>query len=262
MTQIAGPRVSAGKFLLFSSFVGTPILPVALYGGAKVVKQIREGLFAQMPVGCSAPTGDAVVALPTGFAAGGELLRGGGPATPSGVVFARLRPRARWVRALEAVLGGRKGIVARFCGRRWTPDLPETDRAGIQNYLLGSVEGGVRFLGGGTVIADSEEGAKPDLVYFIVDTGDSEGSVIFPYLLGSLRTYALYRKRDSLLLGALRTRAQGWCKGMGLAPHIMDLAVAGATSMAMMPSRHEQLACARAREAVQKAAHLAPPLLT
>lgn len=255
--------VNADTYAYVAAFaVGGPILPLLVYGGKKLYCQVRDGLFQISPRGGAAPRGDAVISLPAGYSSGAELLQGGGPAAPSGVVFTRLRPRARWVRALEACLGGRKGCVAAFVGRRWRPDLPDNGRPCIQNYLLGSIEGGARLLGGGVAAAKGEEDENPaDRIYFIVDSG-SGGELVFPALLGNLRTYALFRKRDRELCGALRTRAQGWCKGVGLRPHIMDMAVAGAVPMAMMPSTHEILASSRAHEAVQKANHLAPPLLS
>jgi hypothetical protein len=123
-------------------------------------------------------------------------------------------------------------------------------RPDIQNYVLGSIEDGARLLGGGvTAPKGTGKDQEPGQVYFIVDVGLG-GQLVFPRLLGSLRTYALFRERNSDLLGALRTRAQGWCKGVGLEPHIMDMAVAGAVSLAMNPSTHERLAIAHVEETV------------
>lgn len=166
---------------------------------------------------------------------------------PSPVEYAqaltRVRRRARWVRALETYLGGRRGVVGTFLRGRWTPDLPAGDGHSARNYLVGSVENGARVLGGG--LEQVGEGRNPAHgVYFHLDTGD-EVQVIFPYLLGKLRQYALFRERDELLLGALRSRAIEWCKGEGLRTFVSDMAVAAAVSLAMEPSTHEQVAHAR-----------------
>lgn len=263
---VVQPKVTAWQAVLMASCV-VPPLPLALWAGRKLYRQVRDGLFQIIPVGGTTAVGDALLSLHPEFSHSVELVRAGGASAPAGVVFARLRPRARWVRALETCLGGRKGVVASFLGRRWTPDLADRDRADVQNYLLGTIEGGARLLGGGVVeVGDVERGErskrKQDHVYFIVDTGAEEASLVFPELLGRLRTYALYRKRDGLLLGALRTRAQGWCKAMGLRAHIMDLAVAAATSMAMMPSTHERVATSYVHRVVSGESHHAgDPLL-
>lgn len=247
-----------------------PLSPVVL-GGHWVYAKLRRELFAEYDRGFSAPVCDTEVDPCRVFSRDMAQRRPGGTARPSGVVYGRLRSRARWVRALEGFLGGRKGVVATLVKGRWVPDLPGRERGDVQNYILGSIHGGAKFLGGGTVAVrkDEEDGDTrkvsevplQDRVYFIVDTGDEEPALVFPELLGKLRTYALFRERDSTLLGALRTRAQQWCRARRFDAYIMDLAVASASSMAMMPSTHEQVASVRAWRAVRKAGKLSPPLL-
>jgi len=164
----------------------------------------------------------------------------------SAVVAQRLRRRARWVRALEGVLGGRRGVVATYLRGRWTPDLPSEARSDVSNYCLATIPDGARCLGGGIIYG---EGANPEPnVYLVLDIG-GDAEVIFPDLLGKLRQYALFRKRDELLLGTLRTRALEWCKAQRFRSWVSDLAVAAAVGLAMTPSAHEQLASARVARA-------------
>jgi hypothetical protein len=195
---------------------------------------------------------------------GFRSLNLGGYTEPSSALLAqRLRPRARWVRAVEYALGGRHGVVANVLRGRWQPDLPSPARSDVQNYLLGTLGTGVRILGGGYVRGGSLQQAETsDRVYFIVDDGE-KAELVFPALLGKLRIYALGRERNGQLFGALRTRAQSWCKGvMGDAHHISDLAVASAVALAMNPSEHEVDCCNRAHRAIQEAPSLYRPLLS
>lgn len=148
----------------------------------------------------------------------------------------RPRRRARWVRALQDELGGKFGVVGRLMRGRWVPDLPSVDRSDVQNYLLSSVENGARILGGG--FEEVAEGDGRDGVYFVVETSESR-ELVFPALLGSLRQYALFRKRDSSLLLGLRSRASEWCKARGFRPWVVDMAVCSAVTMSMSPSAQE-----------------------
>lgn len=191
----------------------------------------------------------------------------GGFAEPSTALFvARLRRRARWLRALEAVLGGKEGVVGTILRGRWCPDQPALSNPDVQNYLLASFESGARILGGGFIGKDNTPGeeapvADADSIYFLVDVG-GQVELVFPALLGKLRQYALGRERTGELFGALKTRAMGWCKGvMGSAHHISDMAVASAVSLAMEPSTHERRAVARVHQAIQNASSLSPPPL-
>lgn len=173
------------------------------------------------------------------------LAQLGGKQLPlgAGCTATRLRPRARWVRALEATLGGRRGLVAEFVRGRWTPDLPSPLSASILAYARGSIPNGVKVLGGGLQELSGEQKRDPE-VYLVIDDGYSV-EVVFPELLAKLRQYALYRQRDEQLLGSLRSRAGEWCRAVGLPNHVADLAIASATSYAMIPSTHEELAISR-----------------
>lgn len=165
----------------------------------------------------------------------------------SAVAIQRLRSRARWVRALEGILGGRDSVVGSFVRGRWVPDLPASGLDPQLNYVLGSIENGARCLGGGIELG---QGASPDPnVYLVLDVG-GQAELVFPELLGKLRQYALFRQRDEQLCGALRTRAIEWCKGRLLKAWVSDLAVAGAVSLAMLPSTHERLASVRVAKAI------------
>lgn len=68
----------------------------------------------------------------------------------------RLRPRARWVRVLEAAFGGRH--VGSFFRGRWVPDLPSSGRTPLANAMLANLAGGARLLGGGVIAKKIESG--------------------------------------------------------------------------------------------------------
>lgn len=164
----------------------------------------------------------------------------------SGLFCNRLRRRARWVRALEVVLGGRNGLVGKFVRGRWIPDLPTSCRPTSYAYLTGSLKNGVRCLGGGTVrgevrSSDGETKEPRSVVYLVLDDGDNV-QLCAPELLARLRLYALFRERDEQLVGALRTRANRWCKDLNLDPRWSDLLVGPTIGFAMSPSTHEELA--------------------
>lgn len=158
----------------------------------------------------------------------------------------RLRRRARWTRALESVLGGRHGVVGRFVRGRWTPDLPTKEPSTAYAYLAGTIRNGVRCLGGGTF--KGKEETEP-VVYLVLDDGE-DVQLCVPELLGRLRLYALFRKRDDVLLGALRTRAVEWCRNRGLSSWASDLMVGPTIGFAMTPSTHEELSTLRVQRAM------------
>jgi hypothetical protein len=165
----------------------------------------------------------------------------------------RPRLRARWTRALQEELGGRFGVVGEVMRGRWVPDLPSYERSDVANYLLSSVEDGARILGGGFEEVADDFGA--DGVYFIVETSGSR-ELVFPALLGAIRQYALFRKRDSSLLLGLRSRASEWCKARGFRPWVADMAVCSAAVLAMSPSAHEVLSRPRVELAIERSSLL------
>jgi len=193
------------------------------------------------------------------------VLRACGSVTPiASVLSTRLRRRARWVRVAECVLGTRYGTLGQLFRGRWTPDLIPNGSPREVAYLLGTISGGARCLGGGILVTEQRETkslgtcgrcrlrvkndcecARPDHVgtdetelYVVLDIrGDT--CLVFPNLLAKLRLYALCRKRDETLLGALRTRAVEWCKSRGMDPVLSDLAVTGSLGLAMEASTLE-----------------------
>lgn len=183
-----------------------------------------------------------------------EFVRSCGRRVPvtSAVAAQRLRRRARWVRALETILGRRDGVVGNFVRGRWTPDLPSPQLEQRLNYVLAGDQNGVRCLGGGTYKVGKRLSDGSTLferhVYLVMDKA-GDASVVFPELVGKLRQYALYRERDVALLGSLRTRAVDWCKAACLPAWVSDLAVSGAVPVAFEPSTHESLSHSHVRRA-------------
>lgn len=219
------------------------------------VKQLRVlgaqalGIFEDTPLSPPEGTGsakddpDGIATVMNPIWSGGRCLEN---APVTWALSGRLRPRARWVRALEATLGGRRGAVASFLRGRWVPDLPTKKDTALLQYSLGSLENGARFLGGGTINGEASLDSEGNevcnsVVYLILDHGDTV-SLFVPALVAKLRMYALFRERDSALLGALRTRAVEWCKAKGLSTVLGDLAVSGSVPCAFEPSTHERSA--------------------
>lgn len=130
-------------------------------------------------------------------------------------LHARLRPRARWVKSLEAILGDvPSGAVGMLVKGRWTPDLPSPSYSPGLNLVLAHRGDGVKLLGGGAV-RSGEEGNRRE-PYFVVELPDGCVETVFPHLLATLSSYAFLRKREATLVLALRSRALDWCKRRGL----------------------------------------------
>jgi len=229
-----------------------------------VLEPVRDGLgmlFPRTPVPKAIGTAKALSWGMVGLSRYHPALRQGGGYVPvtSSLVLGRLRRRARWVRVLEAGLGGRRGIVASLLRGRWTPDLPVDGGDPVLAYALGSVDEGVRVLGGGLVTGAAKPEGREDklsvcdpdgfvtkpIVYLIVDTADEGPAVFVPELVAKLRLYSLFRKRDEQLLGALRTRAVEWCKALSLPTVVADVFVCDSVCWAYDVSTHEGLASQR-----------------
>jgi hypothetical protein len=150
----------------------------------------------------------------------------------------RVRPRARWVRAAEVVCG--KGRIGALIRGRWTPDLPSSKQSDVANYLLATVSGGAKVIGGGLKSVPSSF-SKEDGLYIVLETQEGR-SLCFPNLLGRLRSYSLFRDRDRLLLGSLRARAEEWCRSRGFDSWVTDLAVSSALELAWPVASHHRFA--------------------
>lgn len=150
----------------------------------------------------------------------------------------RVRPRARWVRAAELICG--KNRVGALIRGRWSPDLPSSQQSDVANYLLSTVSGGAKVIGGGLRQVPPSQ-PKEDGVYFVLETVSGR-SLCFPNLLGRLRSYSLFRDRDRLLLGSLRARAEEWCRSRDFPSWLTDLAVSGSLELAWPVAPHHRFA--------------------
>lgn len=180
---------------------------------------------------------------------------GSGDVAPAGVTShlttGRLRRRARWVRAAEELLGGKRGVVGRMFKGRWLPDLPSDRNVGAHNYLLATIQGGAKVLGGGLV--KNEGTSDPGCgLYFVVELEDGSTETLFPSLLGHLRQYALFRERTLDLALGLRSRGTEWCKSSGFLPWVSDVAVASAVSQTFLHSTHEKLSASRVNSCLEQ----------
>jgi len=154
---------------------------------------------------------------------------------------ARPRRRAVWVRRLEVVLGPvPSGLVGRLVRGRWTPDLPSSGFSAGLNHVLCHRESGVKIRGGGSV--PGREGDNDVRVpYFVVELPDGSMDVVCPELLSALSTYAFLRKREAVLVSALRLRAQEFCKKRGLSESVTWTLVSSGVRWAWEVSARERL---------------------
>jgi hypothetical protein len=158
----------------------------------------------------------------------------------SAAAAARLRPRARWVRVLDGLLGGRVGLVGRLIRGRWVPDLPAGDRSSVANALLANLKGGARLLGGGVVQRKpGEDGAGH--MYFVLELPSGETVTVFPELLSRLQAYSCFRRRELALVPALRARGVDWCRSSGLPVWAWPLAVPSSVALSMQISHEEEV---------------------
>jgi len=139
------------------------------------------------------------------------------------------------VRALELVVGEMPVTVGQLLRGRWAPDLPSSSLSHGANFVLSSLNDGVRILGGGFVHTEK----SLDGVYTVCELRDGTVEVVFPELLGRLSAYAIFRDRDATLLSSLRLRALDWCKKAGLDGPTTHSAVLAALRFVWRPSPHE-----------------------
>jgi len=159
----------------------------------------------------------------------------------SAAAAARLRPRARWVRALDGLFGRRVGLVGLLVRGWWIPDLPAPGRSAVANALLANLQDGARLLGGGVVQRkEGDEGRGH--VYYVLELSSGDTVVVFPELLSRLQAYSCFRGRDSALVPALRARAVDWCRSSGLPVWAWPFAVPTSVALSMRVFREEECA--------------------
>jgi len=180
----------------------------------------------------------------------GRSFEGGcGFVEPLSLAYSRPRRRSSWVRRLEMWLGGDLGCVGKFIRGRWSPDLPSGERNDAVNSLLTHFRHGAKCLGGGTVRGEekrADEVIEVAVGYLHLELADGSREVVFSDLFFSLASYAFLRKRDALLVGALRARALEWCRKVGLSKSHTWMAVSSAIHLAWQVSPVE----AHASEAI------------
>jgi len=200
--------------------------------------------FAHTPLGYSSPrdvlAGDHVDRF--GQTIGTNYEGGVGFVRPLSLAYSRPRRRATWVRRAEMVLGCEIGGIGKLLRGRWRPDLPSQERNVALNSLLTHFRHGAKCLGGGTVRGEEKregEVVETAVSYFCLELADGSREVVFTDLFFSLTSYAFLRKRDALLVGALRARASEWCRKVGLSKPHTWIAVSSAIHLAWQVSPAE-----------------------
>jgi len=160
--------------------------------------------------------------------------------TAGGLTPTRLRLRARWVCSLQEYLGARPGTIGRLISRRWTPDLPRSDRPVTVNSVLALLDCDAKLLGGGVIQSSDPARHEP----FIVLETDHGREVVVPNLLGKLCRGTFGRERDLSLLAQLRSRAVEWCSDAKVLPCLVPLLVPGHVALAMRETTSETSAWA------------------
>lgn len=169
----------------------------------------------------------------------GEGIEGQDSFVPLSAIMARPRRRARWVRRLEAYLGLDVGGVGRLLRGQWTPDLLERQGNHVAASILERFPYGAKIIGGGSVLTVVGEAPGEPQGYIILELPDGSWEAVFPELHNRLASYALFRKRDALLVPALRVRALDWCKSVGLSQSDTWIAVASAIHLVWQVSPRE-----------------------
>jgi len=173
----------------------------------------------------------------------GQGIEGQDTFVPLSAAIARPRRRAIWVRRLEAFLGLELGCVGRFLRGRWEPDLISQEGNSVAASLLERFPYGAKILGGGSVRAGVDKPGAPQSVgYLVFELPDGSREVLFPELHNQLSTYSLFRKRDAILVSALRSRAEAWCKDVGLTKSDTWTAVSSSVHLVWQVSRRERYA--------------------
>jgi len=157
----------------------------------------------------------------------------------SAAAAARLRPRARWVRVLDGLFGGRVGFVGKLLRGRWVPDLPTGGRSPVANALLSNLKDGARLLGGGVVQRKPGEDGTGH-VYYVLELPSGETVTVFPELLSRLQAYSCFRRREMALVPALRARGVDWCRSSGLPVWAWPLAVPSSVALSMQVTSEEE----------------------
>lgn len=162
------------------------------------------------------------------------------PAWESGI--SRLRRRSRFVNRLSDELKLEKGIVGSILRGRWTPDLPTASWPAENRFLAGLLRDGAKVLGGGLCgKSPIPAGLGPEdprtevVTYLRIDISGTEILVI-PKLVGFLSVRSVFCKRDSALVGSLKTKAIEWCRQRALDHTSVSLALPG--SVALACARH------------------------
>jgi len=141
------------------------------------------------------------------------------------VGMTRLRKRALWARRLESRLGLGFCSLGAFFRGRWQPDLVSKEHNPAVAQLLLYFRHGAKCLGGGIVQpqdkrkgeSDAEYSARCDqATYLVMEFPDGSREIVYPDLFFKLASYTFCRKRDALLVPAIRVRALDWCKKVGL----------------------------------------------
>jgi len=157
---------------------------------------------------------------------------------PTASLYARPRRRAVWVKQLEVSLGA-PGVVGRFVGGRWTPDLPAPYRADDVNQLLAHRADGVKVLGRSTVPGVDRDGNASVYTGYTVELSDGSLDFVLPDLVYALSSYSCFREREATLVLALRSRALEWCKKRGLSDSFTNMVVPAAVSWSWKVSARE-----------------------
>jgi hypothetical protein len=152
---------------------------------------------------------------------------------------ARLRQRARWALSLNPDKQDR--WLGPLLKGRWTPDLSKEYAPAASRLFVAARGGSVKFLGGGTLkktIGEGPERRTLELAYVNAVSGDTCYR-LYPELLARLASYATFRKRSSVLVTALRTRALEWAKKQGFTAEETAEMLPPTVALAYLPSAQE-----------------------